>query len=465
MTGRVARRWGLLACAVLAGGAVACLAGAPPTAHAAPRASGQPDAGIARLDAEVDRLEGARAVRKLQRAYGYYVDRGLWDEAADLFADDATLEMGADGIYVGKARIREYLQRQGGGQAGLVFGQLNEHLQLQPEVDVAPDGLSAKGRWRDMAMLGHFGKDAFWGDGIEENAYVNEGGVWKIKALHLYVNFVAPLQGGWPRMTPAPADWRTDTAKAFPPDRPPTETYRPFPETQVPPFHYVNPGKRAPEKDLTAADPKLAAYAHRVQLLKDKDAVENLQAAYGYYVDKSLWGEVADLFSARGSFEYGQMGVYVGKEHIRRGLSLLGKEGPEPGKLNNYMQLQGVIHVAPDGHTAKARWRGMVQLGRTGQGGQWGEGTYENGYVKEAGVWKLARLHFYVTGFTDYDLGWGKSAIPMQGPSAAVPPDKPPSEVYRAYPGVYIPPFDYPHPVTGQPLDIPEPADSVLGRK
>ena len=446
-----------------AGLLAATLALAAPSAHAA----GRPglDAQIVQLTVQVDQLEGARAVRKLQRAYGYYVDRGLWDEAADLFADDGTLEMGADGVYVGKARIRDYLQRQGGGKPGLAYGQLNEHLQLQPEVDVAADGLSAGGRWRDMAMLGHFGKDAFWGDGIEENTYVKDGGVWKIKSLHLYVNFVAPLQGGWSRMQPAPADWRSDTAKEFPPDRPATETYRPFPETQVPPFHYVNPGKRAPDKTPFPTDPRLAAYAHRVELLKDKDAVENLQAAYGYYVDKSLWGDVADLFAAKGSFEYGQMGVYVGKDHIRRGLLLLGKEGPEPGKLNNYMQLQGVIHVAPDGRTAKARWRGMVQLGRANQPGQWGEGTYENDYVKEAGVWKIARLHFYVTGFTDYDLGWAKSAIPIQGPSAAIPPDKPPTEVYRAFPGVYIPPFDYPHPVTGEPIVTGEPADSVLGRK
>jgi hypothetical protein len=217
--------------------------------------------------------------------------------------------------------------------------------------------------------------------------------------------------------------------------------------------------------DMAKLEVRLADYRHRVELLKDKDAVENLQAAYGFYVDKSLWGEVADLFSAKGEFEYGQMGVYVGKDHIRRALLLFGKEGPEPGKLNNYMQLQSVIHVAPDGRTAKARWRGMVQLSRANAPGQWGEGTYENEYVKENGVWKISRLHFYVTGFTDYDVGWTKSAIPMQGQSATVPPDRPPTEVYRSYPGVYIPPFDYPHPVTGKPITIPEPADSVLGRK
>lgn len=216
--------------------------------------------------------------------------------------------------------------------------------------------------------------------------------------------------------------------------------------------------------DAAALQARLQALRARVERLKDHDRIEDLQAAYGFYFDKALWSEVADLFADDGTFEYGQMGVYVGKAHIRRALTLFSSEGPEFGKLNNHMQLQGIIDVAPDGRTAKARWRGMVQLGRAGQPGQWGDGVYENDYVKQHGVWKIARLHFYADGFTDYDLGWTKSAIPLAGPSAAVPPDRPPSVVYRGFPGVYIPPYHYAHPVTGQPLVIPEPSDSVLGR-
>jgi hypothetical protein len=222
--------------ALLAAGAIAVTA-----APAARAADVSAKAQIAQLSAEVDKLEGARAVRKLQRAFGYYVDRGLWDEAADLFADDGTIEIGMDGVYAGKGRIKEYLKRLGGGQDGLVYGELFEHAQLQPEVDVAADGQSAKGRWRELSMTGHFGKDAFWGDGVEENAYVKDGGVWKLKALHLYVNFVAPHVGGWPRLKPAAEDWRSETAKAFPPDRPPSGKYRPFPDPNIAPFHYANP--------------------------------------------------------------------------------------------------------------------------------------------------------------------------------------------------------------------------------
>ena len=222
----------------------------------------------------------------------------------------------------------------------------------------------------------------------------------------------------------------------------------------------------APAQGIPALEAKLAAYRTRVALLQDQDAIENLQAAYGYYFDKALWGEVADLFTADGRFEYGQRGIYVGNAHIRRALLLFGAEGPQPGTLNNHMQLQPVIDVAPDGKTAKARWRGMVQLARPNAAGQWGEGVYENAYRKENGVWKIASLHFYVTGFTDYDVGWTKSAIPTEGPSALLPPDRPPSEIYRSFPGVYIPPFHYPHPVTGKPIDTgPPPADSIVRPK
>jgi len=213
------------------------------------------------------------------------------------------------------------------------------------------------------------------------------------------------------------------------------------------------------------AEATIARYEARVARLQDQDAIENLQAAYGYYFDKGLWDEVADLFARDGTFEYGQRGVYVGAARIRRALLLFGPAGLETGRLNTHMQLQPIITVAPDGRTAQARWRGMIQLARAGDNGQWGEGVYENGYVKEGGRWKIARLHFYLTGLTDYDLGWTKSAIPAEGPSALFPPDRPPTEVYRAYPGVYTPAFDYLHPVTGKPIPVVQSPDDVLGRE
>ena len=219
-------------------------------------------------------------------------------------------------------------------------------------------------------------------------------------------------------------------------------------------------------QDSTDLRTRLAAYQHRVQLLEDQDAIENLQATFGYYFDKGLWDEAAALFSAKGTFEYGQRGVYVGPQRIARALLLFGAQGPAAGHLNNHMQLQNVTVVAQDGRTATGRWQGMVMLGDPGENGRWGVGIYENQYVKEGGVWKLAKLHFYMTALTDYDLGFTKSALPMEQPSALFPPDRPPSEIYRPYPHAYIPPFSFHHPVTGKSLkELQQPADDVVRPK
>lgn len=215
-----------------------------------------------------------------------------------------------------------------------------------------------------------------------------------------------------------------------------------------------------------SVEERIAAYKQRVERLEDQVAIENLQAMYGYYFDKGMWDDVADLFSARGSFEYGQRGVYIGKERIRRALLLFGPNGLAPARLNNHMQLQNVIVVADDGKSATGRWQGMMMLGEPGQNGVWGVGIYENTYVKEGGVWKLSKLHFYPTAMADYDAGFMRAPLRMEGPSALFPPDAPPTAVYRPFPQTYIPPFSFDHPVTGEPLkDLPQAGDDVVGRE
>ena len=205
-------------------------------------AQGAVDREIDALTLRVEKLEGIRAVKKLQRAFGFYVDRGLWSEAADLFADDGTIEIGLDGVYVGPDRIEEYLRRLHGGQEGLIYGQLNEWITLQPAISVADDGRSAIARWRDQGMLGQYKQHAEWRDGIYENAYEKGAdGIWRIKSLHLYVNYVAPFEKGWARLKPGEGLAQSETSRSFPPDRGPTHQYRPFPDVQIPPFQAPNP--------------------------------------------------------------------------------------------------------------------------------------------------------------------------------------------------------------------------------
>lgn len=210
----------------------------------------------------------------------------------------------------------------------------------------------------------------------------------------------------------------------------------------------------------TASD--LSGLRQRVERLQDQDAIENLQARFGYYFDRLEWDKVAALFAERGSFEYGQSGVYVGRQRVRRALDLIGPAGPTSGSLNIAMQLQPIITVASDGKTAKARYQGIGEWARPGANGRWQLGVYENTYVKEGGRWKIAALRYDVTAVADYDLGWAKGPIPMDGPSAVLPPDQPPSETYRSLPGVHLPAFHFRHPVTGRAISTLPPApDSV----
>jgi len=228
----------------------------------------------------------------------------------------------------------------------------------------------------------------------------------------------------------------------------------------------LSPGVAAQPVAAQSPEQRVAAYRERVDRLEDQAEIENLTAMFGYYFDKGLWDQAASLFARNGRYEYGQSGVYIGRERIERAMLLMGPQGLAPGYLNNHMMLQNVIVVADDGRTATGRWQGPMQLAQPGANGQHAVGVYENDYVKENGVWKFAELHFYLTAKTDYDRPWPQGAIPMEGPSALFPPDEPPSEVYRSFPAAYIPPFSFNHPVTGQPLtDLPMAGDDVTGRE
>ena len=415
---------------------------------------------------ETTEVEATTLLQRLGRAFGYYVDKGYFGEASDLFTDAGTFQWGVDGIYRGKARIRELLTRHGGGSMnagpGLPFGRLNLRMQLQPVITVAADGNTAQGRWREWALLGQYEEAIQWGDAVIEDDYIKEDGVWKIAARRYYPNFVAPYQGGWAAMQAVNGDWRTQVATDFPPDAPAAEQYKPFPTVYVPPYHYSDDRISSIQSDppvdfpVRADDPlgqlEALADAKQLQLSRARSvrALENLQAMYGYYVDKGKWREASALFTNDGTYEFGQSGVYVGQDSIADGLRLMGPQNLTEGLLNNFVMVQPIIHVDADNRTAKARWRSDVMLTRGGKG-QWGGGIYENEYVNDNGTWKFSKLHYHVTFWGDYDQGWAAMPIPMEGPSMEIPPDRPPTLTYESFPKLQIVPYHYPHPVTGQP--------------
>jgi len=464
---RVARICSALSIATLA----ACSGGLSPDEIARLTMSAR----IETIEQRKSLVEDANAIEELQHAYGYYFDRGLWDEVANLFVDDGTIEIGLDGVYVGKPRVREYLYALGGGRQGLPAGKLNEHLQVMPVITVARDGLSAKARWRAITLTGEHGGEAFWGEGPYENEYVKDGGVWRIKSVHWYQALHVPYEKGW-QTAPDPTGGKYVSA-TLPPDRPPSVDYKTWPDTYVPPFSFPNPvGKYgANEPPVPPVSPPardtihlgavtntsfeapsletLAARAAALELditgLEDVNAIKRLQRIYGFYTDKQLWTAAADLFAAGGTIEVGGRGVYVGRERVLEFLRSNGPEFPQPKRLFDHMQLQPIVTVAADGLAAKGRWHVFAQEAVHGEYARWGLGVLENEYVKEGGTWKIGREHFFTTMYTPYEAGWGKEAIPNAPPLAELPPDRPPSVAYEAYPAAFVVPFHYENPVTG----------------
>lgn len=210
--------------------------------------------------------------------------------------------------------------------------------------------------------------------------------------------------------------------------------------------------------DTAALEARIKALEAKVQTHQDVEEIYNLQNIYGYYLDKRLWDDVADLFTEDSVVEIGGRGVYRGNKGARtlfKDVMGGGTIGPQPGVLNNHMQLQGVVHVDPGGETAKGRWRAFAQVAQVGRAAMWAEGPYEVEYKKVNGKWMFSNMRWDPTYYTPFDRGWDKAAETSAGgastqTSKQFPPDAPPTRAITPFPGVYTLPFHYKHPITGK---------------
>jgi hypothetical protein len=227
---------------------------------------------------------------------------------------------------------------------------------------------------------------------------------------------------------------------------------------------------------------QLEEMSNRLGIMEDTQAIRNLHHAYGYYIDKCLYEDVVDLFAADGEVHFAG-GIFKGKDKGVRRLyveSFLqgftgGKPGPVHGFLLDHLQMQDVIHVAPDRMTAKARFRAFMQAGAhetsTSPMGEadrkakrkptqwWEGGIYENSYVKEDGVWKIRILNYNPLWHADYANGWAHTRVGYLGTEPAVlypenptGPDALQDTGWALWPETMIVPFHYDNPVTGKPL-------------
>jgi hypothetical protein len=403
---------------------------------------------VERLQAHLESIESIRAIKRLQYAYGHYVEFGLWNDFADLFTTDAVTNY-QSGVR-GKDAIRHlFFDQVGQGKLGLGEGRIYPHILFQPVITLAPSGRTAKGRWRILAMLGRYGGSATWYSGVYENEYVLEDGVWKISVIH-----------SEPKVTAAytAAGWK-DSGVHVPFHYTAASVTAPVPDAESPSVKTAN----GTTPSLTSLADRVHQLARRAALLNDQAEVTNLQDTYGYAVDRKRWDQVAGLFAESGTLELGLQGVYVGKRSIRHALDQFGPQAG--GELNDHVFLQTIVSIAPDGRTAAARGVELIMSNGDGDG-ELTEGVFENTFIKQAGIkqdggWKIQSVHFYPRMIVDAAEGWAKSAKPAPGPSKDFPPDRPPTSSYEIYPKFSVAPFHFNNPVTGKPPQYPEGVRSI----
>lgn len=399
------------------------------------------------LARDVDRTESVRAVKELQHSYAQYAQYGLWNEVGALFASDGSFVF--DGLVkqaqtaTGPAEIATFLRtRYGGGYEGLKADSLSSMMIDAPVINLSQDGESAKVRWQAIIFHGH-GAEARIEGGVFENDYAREQGVWKIATMRYFPQYDGAYEEGW-------INWGGG-------------------DLPVVPKHFDVESAGVPIPPATGAAPAttatLAELQTRIDTLNDEDRVRNLQSAYGYYADRKMWDDVVDLFADDGVIEVSGLGVWRGPPGVRRYVESIGSAGLAHGQLNDRLQNDVTISIAPGGNEAFTRG---IELGMLGEAdkeqGAWEVATFRNRFVKEDGVWKIREMRRVVLMKTDIFQGWGKNRVVDPVPTGANAPDAALADADAAAPGLAMPAFLGVHPVTGKAVKAAGDAKEVATR-
>lgn len=445
-----------------------------------------PETVLPELEQRIAAMNAEDQVRNLQNAYGYYVDRKMWDDVVDLFAEDAILEPADGERYEGPASIRRAYERM--GPAGLEDGQLNDHMQLDMIVAVGANGLEAQSRGIEWALLG----DAEAGTAQMQlavflNRYVFEVDAWRIIEMRVFPVMKTDYYEGWAKsqlFEPEPGaipDFMAANPVTGEPVSLPEGTHAVGTDslfTDSRPRGEIGRTASAEDRLGVPMSDRLAEAERKLAVSKAWDGAENVSAAYGDYLDDLDFGPLAAIFAVEGTKQIPFTGFYVSRESIAardQGRSTPAEPRPRTS-LPLHLRTQPVIHVAEDGRSAAIRTRlFQPQSSRTRAMGL-GSGMYNDQVVLEDGIWRFWHVaideHYFQS--AGYEGGWSgvepadPASLQRQGgvTGASYPPDIPLIELgvrqqgFRggtgttlAWPSILPMWFHYRNPVSGR---VPE---------
>ena len=280
----------------------------------------------------------------------------------------------ARGVYVGQRPHTRVLALDGSGVPASRAGCIDQ-MQLQPIVHVAPDGRTAKARWRMFAQEAVSGRVRALGRRRVTRTSTSRRTASGRSRTCIFSRRCTRRT----RTVGARRPCRTRSRRRLPPDRPPTVDYKPYPAVFVVPFHYENPVTGAPvHADLrprlarprrrrarTRSPWRSTALDRRLGLLEDLTSARALNSIYGYYLARNAVGRShRHLLADRRDRDRDARRLPRRGEHAPQLGSLRQAPAAQHGLLHNHMQFQPVIDVAPDGQSAKMRSRALSIMGQ-----------------------------------------------------------------------------------------------------
>ena len=153
------------------------------------------------LEARIRALEDLEAIKRLKYKYFYCIDKGLWDEIGDCFAEDGAADYGESGVIQGKAAITKFFKEN----VAPVYS-MCVHQGHNPEIELTSDTM-ATGVWElEAFMVTAETNTGLWIAIFYEDEYAKEKGEWRITRTKGIPIFWSDIEKGWAkeRFSPIP---------------------------------------------------------------------------------------------------------------------------------------------------------------------------------------------------------------------------------------------------------------------
>ncbi|HUK01606.1 MAG TPA: nuclear transport factor 2 family protein [Steroidobacteraceae bacterium] len=180
----------------------------------------------------VQRLEDQQEIQKLQAKYAHYLFTQRFDRIVDecfaLNSADVTVEFSDSGVYRGVASIRGLYTAF--AVTKRVPGFFILHMAVNPYIEIAADGRTARSHWLSPGAVGS-NTSAAWVWGPYYIDYIREEGGWRILHSNLAPLFRNRYEVSWAQ---APDHGTVRGILTSSPDAPST-LYRPYNEVKSEP--------------------------------------------------------------------------------------------------------------------------------------------------------------------------------------------------------------------------------------